>query len=221
MQTSLHNSDITKHLIIVNVIIFIAVMYTPLSAFSDQLAMYYIDSPLFKPWQIITHMFMHANIMHIALNMYGVFLFGRILERIWGSQRFIFFYFTSGLGAAFLYLLVEGLKYQMELGTFFPFSAGFPINSIPVVGASGALFGILIAFAMLFPNTELMLLFIPFPIKAKYLIGAYVVYEIFRGVQSIMVTTGGDGIAHFAHLGGALFGFIIVKMWQSQKSNFY
>lgn len=221
-MSSLHNSDTAKHIIIVNVIIFVAVFYTPFSAYYEQLAMYYVDAPLFKPWQLLTHMFMHAGPLHIAMNMYGVFLFGRILERIWGSKRFLLFYFASGFGAALLYLFVEGLKFKLDpsLGTFFPYSAGFNPAGSSVVGASGAVFGILIAFAMLFPNTELMLLFIPFPIKAKYLIGAYVAYEIVNGYLSF-VGSSNDGIAHFAHLGGALFGFIIVKYWQRQSDSFY
>ena len=228
-MNSLQNSDTAKHIIIANVIIFALVCYGPMSplyALKDQLMMYYFDYTPggsgggFKPWQPITHMFLHGGFWHLAMNMYGLFLFGRILERVWGSKRFLFFYFATGLGAGLLYMLVEGIKYKMDLGTFFPFSEGLINYSIPVLGASGAVFGVLIAFAMLFPNTELMLLFFPAPIKAKYLIGAYVAYELFRGIQSV-ITTQSDGVAHFAHLGGALFGFIIVKYWQSQKDSFY
>lgn len=217
MFQSLSDSVVVKNIIIINVIVFFAVFFTPFSKFYEVLAMYYIDSPRFGFWQLITHMFMHGGTWHILMNMYGLFLFGTILERVWGSQKFVFFYFATGIGAALVYLLVEGLKYKANLGTFFPFSAGFPVPSIPVVGASGAVFGVLIAFAMLFPNTELMLLFIPFPIKAKYLIGGYVVYELVRGLQF----SPDSQIAHFAHIGGALFGFIIVKYWQSQKTTFY
>jgi membrane associated rhomboid family serine protease len=217
MFSSLSESVAVKNIIIVNALVFVAVFFTPLSAFYGQLAMYYIDSPRFEFWQLLTHMFMHGGVWHLVLNMYGLFLFGTILERVWGTQKFLFYYFATGFGAAFLYLLVEGLKYKVNLGTFFPFTAGFHIPSIPVVGASGAVFGILIAFAMLFPNTELYLIFIPFPIKAKYLIGGYVAYELFRGLQF----SPDSQIAHFAHLGGALFGFIIIKLWQRNKQSFY
>jgi membrane associated rhomboid family serine protease len=217
MFSSLSESVVVKNIIIVNALVFVAVFFTPMSAFYGQLAMYYIDSPRFGFWQLLTHMFMHGGVWHLVLNMYGLFLFGTILERVWGTQKFLFYYFATGFGAAFLYLLVEGLKYKVNLDTFFPFTAGYNIPSIPVVGASGAVFGVLIAFAMLFPNTELYLLFIPFPIKAKYLIGGYVAYELFRGLQF----SPDSQIAHFAHLGGALFGFLIVKFWQRNQKTFY
>lgn len=217
MFGSLSESVVIKNIIIVNALVFVAVFFTPLSSFYNYLAMYYIDSPYFGFWQLLTHMFMHGGIWHLVLNMYGLFLFGTILEKVWGQQKMLFFYFATGFGAAFLYLLVEGLKYKFDLGTFFPFTAGHNIRSIPVVGASGAVFGVLIAFALLFPNTELYLLFIPFPVKAKYLIGGYVAYELFRGLQF----NDSSQIAHFAHLGGALFGFIIVKFWQRNKTTFY
>jgi rhomboid-like protein len=217
MFGSLSESVVIKNIIIVNALVFMAVFFTPLSNFYGYLAMYYIDSPYFGFWQLLTHMFMHGGIWHLVLNMYGLFLFGTVLERVWGQQKMLFYYFATGFGAAFLYLLVEGLKYKFELGTFFPFTAGLASQSIPVVGASGAVFGVLIAFALLFPNTELYLLFIPFPIKAKYLIGGYVAYELFRGLQF----DASSQIAHFAHLGGALFGFLIVKYWQRNKTTFY
>jgi rhomboid-like protein len=217
MFGSLSESVVVKNIIIINAIVFVAVFFTPMREFYGVLAMYYIDSPYFGFWQLLTHMFMHGGVWHLALNMYGLFLFGTILERVWGQQKMLFYYFATGFGAAFLYLLVEGLKYKFEFGTFFPFTAGLTNLSIPVVGASGAVFGVLIAFAMLFPNTELYLLFIPFPIKAKYLIGGYVAYELFRGLQF----STDSQIAHFAHLGGALFGFLIVKYWQSKKTTFY
>lgn len=217
MFQSLSDSVVVKNIIIINAIVFMAVFFTPMSQYYSVLAMYYIDSPYFGFWQLLTHMFMHGGTWHLLMNMYGLFLFGTVLERVWGAEKFAFFYFATGFGAALIYLLVEGFKYYANFETFFPFSAGFNIPSIPVVGASGAVFGILIAFAMLFPNTELMLLFIPFPIKAKYLIGAYVAYELFRGFQF----SDSSNIAHFAHIGGALFGFIIVKFWQRNKTTFY
>ncbi|MGB1247296.1 MAG: rhomboid family intramembrane serine protease [Chitinophagales bacterium] len=210
MFSSLSNSQVVKYIIAVNAIVYLLMFYTPVGQYYDLLAMFYIDTPYFKSWQLVTHMFMHGGFLHIAMNMYGVFLFGTILERIWGAQRFLFYYMATGIGAGMIYLLVEGIRFKMNLGTFFPYTEGLAYKVIPVVGASGAVFGILIAFAMLFPNTELRLLFFPVPIKAKYLIGGYVVYELVTGLMN----TAGDNVAHFAHLGGALVGFLILFYWQ-------
>lgn len=229
METTLKNSDTAKHLIIINVLVYVVVNFVPgMKEIGNTLAMYYVDSPLFKPWQLLTHMFMHADFAtngfwHILMNMYVLYLFGRILERVWGSKRFVFYYFASGIGAACIYLLMEGIGFKLDpqFGTFFPFTEGLPVKSIPVVGASGAVFGVTAAFAVLFPNTELRLLFIPFPIKAKYLIGGYVAVELFLGLASLSSAAQTGGIAHFAHVGGALIGFLIVKFWQRSSSSFY
>ncbi len=185
---------------------------------------YGIDAVGFQPVQLISHLFMHGGISHIFFNMYGVFMFGSILERVWGPQRFLLYYFITGFGAVALHMLVQALLVMQATGTVDPSLA--QLNAHPdamgtyfvnTVGASGAVFGLLAGFAMLFPNTELMMLFIPFPIKAKYFVGVYVLIELYLGVAMY----GGDNVAHFAHLGGALFGFILVKIWNKNRHTLY
>jgi len=172
-------------------------------------------------------------------------MFGGALEKAWGPKRFLIYYFITGLGASILHVSVQAIEFHQATGSFFldlvlnengGISGGTAevaqiINSLsvadsktvssilfgPAVGASGAVFGILIGFAMLFPNTELMMMFIPIPIKAKYFIGFYIVLELFLGLNNFEF----DSVAHFAHLGGALFGFIMVKMWQKDTNKFY
>ena len=187
-------------------------------------ALFYPASPYFKPVQIVTHMFMHGGWGHIFANMFALFMFGAVLERVWGPQRFLFFYFITGLGAAFLHIAVQALIVYNFSGSVHP--AIVVINEYPqlgelytspTIGASGAVFGILVAFGMLFPNSELMFLFLPVPIKAKYFVTGYVVFELYQGLA--MNPT--DHIAHFAHLGGALFGFILVKVWGHNRDSLY
>jgi membrane associated rhomboid family serine protease len=155
--------------------------------------MWPFNTPPFQPYQIITHMFTHGSIGHIFFNMFALWMFGKILENVWGSKRFLIFYLISGIGAAVAHLAVEY------------FQGGI----VPAVGASGAVMGVLVAFAYLFPNTELFILFIPFPIKAKWAVIGYVAIDLFGGIANIS----GDNIAHFAHLGGALTGFVLVLLW--------
>jgi rhomboid-like protein len=188
------------------------------------LALFYPASPLYKPIQLIGHLFMHANFMHIFSNMFALFMFGTVLERVWGPQRFLFFYFVTGLGAVALHLGVQAWILYNFTGSFAPSIeqlSEFPqiANTyiIPTVGASGAVFGILAAFGLLFPNTEMMLIFLPVPIKAKYFISLYIFWELYRG----MSMADGDNVAHFAHLGGALFGFILVKLWNRNRDFLY
>ena len=188
------------------------------------LALFYPASPLYKPTQLIGHLFMHANFMHIFSNMFALFMFGTVLERVWGPQRFLFFYFVTGLGAVALHLGVQAWILYNFTGSFAPSIeqlSEFPqiANTyiIPTVGASGAVFGILAAFGLLFPNTEMMLIFLPVPIKAKYFISLYIFWELYRG----MSMADGDNVAHFAHLGGALFGFILVKLWNRNRDFLY
>jgi len=188
---------VLKYLIIINVIVFIAQQTLNITGY---LVLFPITDPNFKIYQVITHMFAHGSIGHILFNMFALFTFGRILENVWGPKRFLNFYLICGIGAAVFHLIVEYLQ-----GT----------DSV-ALGASGAIMGVAVAFAYTFPNTELFILFLPIPIKAKWLIGAYVVYDVVFGI------TGGDNIAHFAHLGGALTGFILMLIWnKSDKKRFY
>lgn len=194
---------VTKNIIIINVIFFIATYYAGFtSMFLKYLPLYYIESAFFKPWQFVTHMFMHGSFTHILFNMFGVWMFGSRLEQVWGAKKYLNFYLLTGLGAAILNMLVQ--YYQVSEGLA-------SINS-SVLGASGALFGILVAFAMYWPNTELYIMFIPVPIKAKWLVIGYAAFELFSGFSGFQ-----SGIAHFAHLGGALTGFLMVKYWNKNN----
>ena len=215
---------VVKNLLIINIIFFIATVLFQRGSYSplvQWLAVYYFDSPNFKIWQIISYMFMHGGWAHIFFNMFALFTFGSSLEYIMGSKRFLNFYLITGLGALALQFLVQAIEVYDIAGSITinvnTFTSTDPesirklseIYSSPMLGASGAIFGLLIAFGMLFPNAELFIIFFPFPVKAKYLIPVYIVLELFLGVAQFA----GDSVAHFAHLGGALFGFILVKLW--------
>lgn len=216
---------VVKNLLIINIIFFIAMH---IFAANNQyplikyLAVYYFDSPNFRVWQIVSYMFMHSpGFTHILFNMFALFSFGPALEYIMGSKKFLNFYLITGLGALVLQMLVQAIEVYsiagsitIDLNTFTSSNAEHirtleEIYYSPMIGASGAIFGLLIAFGMLFPNAELMLLFLPVPIKAKYLMPVYIVIELFLGVAQFA----GDSVAHFAHLGGALFGFLLIKYW--------
>lgn len=194
--------DAIKHLLILNVIVF--AIQNLLPQYNNAIVGHYLFSPEFKPWQIITHMFAHADMTHIFFNMFNLWMFGRILANMWGTQRFLFFYFTCGLVA---FVAHQGyLFYQLGPN---------PIDSV-MLGASGAVYGVLVAFATLFPNTRLMLLFPPIPIKAKYLIFGFLALDLVFGF-----TGRSTGVAHFAHVGGAVAGFLLVKYWQKNNKSFY
>jgi len=213
---------VVKNLLIINGIMLFASWILG-DVVTKYLAVFYFDSPLFEVWQPITYMFMHGGIAHLFFNMFGLFMFGGILEQRWGQKKFINFYLITGLGALALQWGVQALEvYQITgrvINDLNVVGANPDLRAIytsPMVGASGAIFGVLTAFAVLYPNVELMLMFIPFPVKAKYFIPIYIVIELFLGVARIP----GDSIAHFAHLGGALIGFILVKLWKD-KDRFY
>jgi rhomboid-like protein len=223
---------VVKNLLIINIIFFIATAIFESKGIPliELLGVYYFDSPNFRGWQIITYMFMHGGFAHILFNMFALFTFGSSLEVIMGSKRFFNFYMITGLGALALQMLVQAIEIHGITGSFVigpvTYRSGDnaaiqTLSSIyygPMVGASGAIFGLLIAFGMLFPNAELFIMFIPVPVKAKYIIPVYIILELFLGVAQFA----GDSIAHFAHLGGALFGFILVKMWHlNRPRNFY
>jgi membrane associated rhomboid family serine protease len=222
---------IVRNLIIINVLFFLGSMVLGVGVSTELFAGTYPGSPYFKPWQIVTHMFMHGGLAHIAFNMFALYMFGSQLERMWGPKRFLNFYLISGLGGFFLHELVLGIQLHEQFGTFFPsldvvvprgasslVSAQYIEYTFGrVVGASGAIFGLLLAFGMLFPNTRLMLLFPPIPIKAKYFVIGYGAIELFMGMQN----NAGDNTAHFAHLGGMLFGYVLLKYWQKDRGTFY
>lgn len=193
-----------KNLIAVNVVVWVAqLLFDERFGLTAKLGLWPIGNPYFKPWQIVTHMFAHAAsgpsmFLHILFNMFTLWMFGRILENVWGSKRFLIFYMICGLGAAAAHL---GMQYYMG-----------GADDV-AVGASGAVFGVLVAFAMTFPNTELYLMFIPVPIKAKWAVIGLIALDLFGGVSQVS----GDNIAHFAHLGGALTGFILLKVWNKNN----
>ncbi|MES2650449.1 MAG: rhomboid family intramembrane serine protease [Bacteroidota bacterium] len=217
---------VVKNLLIINVIFFVAkwVLNQQGIRLEEYLAVFYFDSPFFSIWQPITYMFMHADMMHIFFNMFALFSFGPILEAHWGPKRFINFYLITGLGALALQWGVQAFEvYQITGSAVNDISlldaSNDTLRSIyggPMVGASGAIFGLLVAFATLYPNIEMYIMFIPVPVKAKYIIPVYIVIELFLGVGKFE----GDSVAHFAHLGGALIGYILVKLWKN-KNTFY
>lgn len=163
---------------------------------------------------------MHGSFIHIFFNMYALFLFGTVLEQVWGAKRFLIFYFATGIIGAILYNVVGGIETYIEFGSAFPYKEGLLSNPsiyVPTVGASGAVFGLLAAFGTLFPNTQLRLLFPPIALKAKYFVLIYIAIELYLGFKSFQ----GDNIAHFAHISGALVGYLIVKYWQKDRNSFY
>lgn len=233
---------VVKNLLIINVLFFLAgIVLQSRNDFdlNAYLGLYYPVSDNFKPVQLVTYMFLHGDIYHIFFNMFALYMFGRAIEMVWGSRRFFIFYFVTGIGAALvqfiiIYFQASQLQSQMSAEEInMVLSEGSKILSehknwtdpevgglnllynIPMVGASGAVFGLLLAFGMLFPNTELMLLFPPIPIKAKYFVILYGIAEFYFGIRN----SAGDNVAHFAHLGGMLFGFILILMWRKNKFN--
>jgi membrane associated rhomboid family serine protease len=199
-------TDVVKQLLIINAIFFLLSHLPLYELFRLDLAMYYPGSDKFKPYQIVTHMFMHGNLSHFFFNMLMLVTFGPMLESFMGSRRFLFFYLACGFGA----ILIHTLFWQYEVSQLLPDELARYLHSPgSVVGASGALFGVLIAFGMYFPDQQLMLLIPPIPIKAKYLVLLCI------GLEFFMVARGSQTqIAHFAHLGGALFGFLMVLYWR-------
>ena len=235
--------DIVKQLIIINVLFFLGSMSLGNTAY-DLLALHYPQNPKFAPWQVVTHMFMHGSINHILFNMFGLWMFGGTLAQMWGSNKFLFFYLSTGLGAAALqlginYFQISTVVEQLVEAGYSPIALTETLQSgqyntawsnvisqtelsqlltsfnMSMVGASGALYGILVAFAFLFPNTELMIIFLPIPIKAKYFVPILLASDLFFGFSSYSL----GPIAHFAHLGGAVTGFIMMWYWKKQQFN--
>ena len=259
-------TPVVRNLLIINVLIYFIGSFIKMDL-TAIFGLRNINAETFKPYQLVTYMFLHGDLGHLFSNMFGLFMFGSMLERIWGSNRFLFFYFFTGVGAGVLYLginyyesykLAQAIniysqhpspesfvgfinKYTggsgaIQLGSFLEKFRANPADAslinetvmavksfynsqinIPMVGASGAIFGILMAFGYLFPNTEMMLLFFPFPIKAKYFVTFYGLYELYTGIQRSQ----GDNVAHFAHLGGMLFAIILLKYWGTERNKFY
>ena len=184
-----------KNLLIINIIVFIGTELIG-DPMYQWFALFPIGSPFFRWWQFVTHMFMHGNFMHIFFNMWSLIVFGPMLERLWGSKKFLIFYFVCGLGAALCHELV--LLTQ-------------PLSNIPTVGASGAIYGLLLGFGMLYPNYVLTLVFPPVSLKAKWFVAIFAGIELLTGVLGTH-----DGVAHFAHLGGMLIGWLLILWWRKR-----
>jgi membrane associated rhomboid family serine protease len=259
---------VIKNLIILNVIFFVAKFLLSEIDLDNLLGLHYPTSQYFKPFQFITYMFMHANLMHIFFNMYGLWMLGPILENSFGSKRFLFYYIFTGIGAALLHFGISYFNidpFEHALGIYVDnpgidalrkiVSENLPsvyhpdfesfikdwsenmgdsahyiresteglnqilasMTDVPLVGASGAIFGILLAFGMLYPMVELYLFFIPFPIKAKWFVIGYGLIELFLGIAN----SSGDNVAHFAHLGGMLFGYILILYWKKTSNRIW
>lgn len=212
---------IVKNLIIINVLVFVAQLALKIT---NVVMLYPIQHPSFRPYQIVTHFFAHSPVsfFHILFNMFALYMFGKILENVWGGKRFLFFYLACGIGAAALHLGIQYFRWEQAERLFAAGNAEAAQNIVasigPALGASGAVMGIMAAFAYLFPNTELFILFIPFPIKAKWAVIGYVAIDLFSGIANFS----GDNVAHFAHLGGALTGFLLVLLWNKKdRRRFY
>ncbi len=263
---------VVKNLLIINGLCFLAYVVLAdrgIINLNETLGLYYPESKFFKPYQLISHVFMHGSFMHLFFNMFSLWMFGNVLENYWGPKRFFIYYFVTAFGSAALHIGVnafEVMQIKQAIAGYIS-SPGYDsflalqekidptlidndyfqsfmrewqtqkqnpqliqgsieltdamvqrkIN-VPTVGASGAVFGLLLAFGMLFPNTQLMMLFFPFPIKAKYFVMIYGALELYQGVANNPT----DHVAHFAHLGGMLFGFILIKIWnKTNRHTFY
>lgn len=238
-------TPVVKNLVIINVVMFVATLlaYRLYSVdLGKYLGLYFLGSEKFMPYQFVTHMFMHGGIGHIFFNMYALVIFGNVLEQTWGGKRFLIYYLVTALGAALLHTLVNYLHIKTLASAIPPEiidvfkSQGingltdnllnqyqFSISKLtdyvelyytPTIGASGAVFGVLLAFGMLFPNVRLQMIFPPVSLKAKHLVIGYGVLELYLGL-----TQPGSNIAHFAHLGGMLFGFILIKIYKKNQFN--
>ncbi len=249
--------QVTKNILILNVLFFILKYFFQSKGIDLDalLGAHYINSPLFQPYQVVTHFFMHADIMHIFFNMWLFVMLGGFLERLWGPKRFFIFYIASALGAFALYNFIGFFQIyelksqlssvididyvnhilrnssssdvinelngyvrtlQIEQSSFQQFEEYISLSLTPMIGASGAVFGVMAAFAILFPNTEFMLYF-AIPVKAKYLVSAYFVFELYQSFNAP-----GDNVAHLAHVGGAIVGAILILIWRkNDKKNFY
>lgn len=236
-----------KQLLIINILFFLGTLFVGEETY-NYLSLFYFENSKFQFWQVLSHMFMHGNFLHLAFNMFALYSFGSVLEHFWGGKKFLFFYVSCGLGAALLHTLVNFFLFRHGLNTLT--EAGFSQTEIlnllnqgqldtrwfdvisksemndftgsfasPAVGASGAIYGLLVAFAFMAPNAELALMFIPIPIKAKYFVPGLLCIDLFLGLKGNSIFGGASGIAHFAHIGGAIVGFLMMWYWKKNQFN--
>jgi membrane associated rhomboid family serine protease len=234
---------VVKNLLIINGLFYLATMVIENKfniELSNYLGLHYFKSEFFKPYQLVTYMFMHGSLEHVFFNMFALWMFGNVLENFWGPKKFLTYYMVCGIGAGLIQLAVTHIRLTMLLSDLPPESIDYIITkgfeifqsgqnfidpvaaqinimiNISTVGASGAVFGILLAYGMLFPNT-LLYIYFAIPMKAKWFVILYGAVELFMGIANSQ----GDNVAHFAHLGGMLFGFIMIKYWQKNRKNIY
>ena len=202
----------TKNLILVNVLVFVATIINE-NYMIGTFGLFYPTSPYFRWWQVVTHMFMHGGFWHLLFNMYTLFIFGVVVERIIGTKKFLLFYFVCGFGAAALQMGTQYIEMQAFLNSASEAALkGIAVlKSTPTVGASGAIYGVLIGYAMLFPQSKMTLIFPPVTLSAKWMVIIFAAIELFTGVAGFA-----DGVAHFAHLGGMLIGWIMIKWWRKR-----
>ena len=235
-------TDTIKHLLIINVILFIAPQLFQIDL-TNVLALHFPKNQHFGFWQYVTHMFMHGGFGHILFNMYGLWAFGTPLEQMWGRNKFIFFYFSAGIGAGLIYTLVNYYHFNgfyqelishglsdgdiqsiLTTGLYTDFANMITLTEeqlykfynlyhTPAVGASGAIYGVLVAFGLYFKDAKLALIFLPIPIAAKYFIPAIILIDVFFGMTKYSI----GNIAHFAHIGGAIIGFIVAYYWKTNQ----
>jgi membrane associated rhomboid family serine protease len=242
-------TDTVKHLVIINALFFIAAFVVAKSGINltEYLGLFFIKNELFKPWQFVSTMFMHASINHILFNMLALWMFGSAIEQMWGRNKFLVFYFSAGIGASLIYTLANYLQFQnvynnlitaglsttdistiLETGSYNAsilkyvsqesLNTFYGVFNTPAVGASGAIMGLLVAYGMLFPNAELMLLFFPVPVKAKYFIPVLIGLDVFSGLTGISIFSP-NNTAYWAHIGGALIGLIMMLYWKKTQFN--
>ncbi|WPR72966.1 rhomboid family intramembrane serine protease [Flavobacterium sp. NG2] len=237
-----------KQLLIINILFFIGTQIVGEPAYQF-LAMFFPENQNFQGWQVISHMFMHGGLMHIFFNMFALYSFGSALEHFWGGKKFLFFYISCGIGAALLHTGINYYYFNeaLDIITANGFTKSEVLNLLNqgkintlwqevltvsqfqnftsafggvVVGASGAIYGVVVAFAYMFPNAELSLLFLPVPIKAKYFVPGILAIDLFLGLKGQSIFgAGSTGIAHFAHLGGAITGFLMMWFWKKNQFN--
>lgn len=240
-------TDTVKHLVIINVLFFVATLALKQFNLYDLLALHFLKSSSFKPWQVVTHMFMHGDLMHLLFNMLGLWMFGSALEQIWGRNKFLFFYFSAGIGAFLFSFLIHYIEFKFDISPllnngfeykeiisilddgkydtrWLEFINQYTLDDISRIfyssslGASGCLMGLLVAFGLLFPNMELMMMFVPVPIRAKYFVPLMIGIDVFSGLTGFSLFGQGN-IGHWAHVGGALMGFIMMLYWKKTQFN--
>ena len=206
-----------KNLIIINVLVMIMTALNE-DFMYEKFALFYPTSPFFHWWQPVTHMFMHGGFWHLFFNMYTLWIFGSQLERVWGARKFLVFYFVTGLGAALVHTGVEWLQMQNWLaeaaaGSYAAQVSIHTLKMTPTVGASGAIYGVLMGYAMLYPDAVMALVFPPIAMKAKWFVLIFGAIELMTGVTGM-----GGNIAHFAHLGGLIFGYLLMMYWKKKRT---